>query len=123
MKRTSFYSSIVFFGIVALFATSCAKLKPLSQSNFTVTPSPLETVGKNVPGTVSATFPEKWFNKNAIVTITPVLKFDGNREVTATPYSYQGENISGNRTPVSYTTGGNVTLNFNILYRPFYDHC
>ena len=118
MKRTSFYSSIVFFGIVALFATSCAKLKPLSQSNFTVTPSPLETVGKNVPGTVSATFPEKWFNKNAIVTITPVLKFDGNREVTATPYSYQGENISGNRTPVSYTTGGNVTLNFNILYRP-----
>ena len=50
---------------VALLATSCSsKLKPLSQNNFNVTPSPLETVGNQIPVTVNGTFPENWFNKN-----------------------------------------------------------
>ena len=60
MRKNSFYALLVGLAVVA---TSCSNLKPLSQSNFNATPSPLETVGNNVPVTVNGTFPEKWFNK------------------------------------------------------------
>ncbi|HLW09814.1 MAG TPA: tetratricopeptide repeat protein [Fermentimonas sp.] len=117
MKRISRLFSLMLLVGVALLATSCSsKLKPLSQNNFNVTPSPLETVGNQVPVTVNGTFPEKWFNKNAIVTITPVLKYGDNQEVVGTPYSFQGENISGNRTAVRQNRGANFTINSTFPY-------
>lgn len=119
MNRKSYFLSLVFVCFVVLFTTSCSsKLKPLSQSGFNVTPSPLETVGNQIPVTVNGTFPEKWFHKNATVTITPVLKYAGNKQVTAIPYSYQGENISGNRITIPHNRGGNFTMNFSFPYNP-----
>ncbi|MCE5178634.1 MAG: tetratricopeptide repeat protein [Porphyromonadaceae bacterium] len=118
MNRKSNLLSLLFALTVVLFATSCSsKLKPLSQSNFNVTPSPMETVGNQVPVTVNGTFPEKWFHKNAIVTITPVLKY-GNSELAGTPFSYQGENISGNRVTISNSRGGNFTITSTFPYSP-----
>ncbi|MCE5206493.1 MAG: tetratricopeptide repeat protein [Porphyromonadaceae bacterium] len=117
MNRKSNLLSLLIVVSVVLFATSCSsKLKPLSQNNFNVTPSPLETVGNQIPVTVNGTFPEKWFHKNATLTITPVLKF-GNSEVTGTPFSYQGENISGNRVTISNSRGGNFTISSTFPYR------
>ncbi len=111
MKRVSRLLSFMLVLGVAIFATSCSsKLKPLTQNNFNVTPSPLETVGNQVPVTVNGTFPEKWFNKNAIVTVTPVLKYGDNQEIAGTPYSFQGSNISGNRVTINQDRGGNFTL-------------
>ncbi len=104
---------------VAIFSTSCSnKLKPLNQDNFNVTPSPIETVGNKVPVTVNGTFPEKWFHKNAIVTITPVLKYGNNQEVMGTPYSFQGEKVSGNRVTVPHSRGANMTMNSTFDYVP-----
>ena len=118
MKRKSYFWTLMLVLGVALFTTSCSsKLKPLSQNNFNVTPSPLETVGNQVPVTVNGTFPEKWFHKNGIVTITPILKF-GDREVAGTPYSYQGENISGNRIAIPHSRGANFTMNSSFPYTP-----
>jgi tetratricopeptide (TPR) repeat protein len=118
MNRRTNLLSLVLVLAVALFATSCgSKLKPLSQNNFNVTPSPLETVGMQVPVAISGTFPEGWFRKNAIVTITPILKFDG-REVAGTPHSFQGENVSGNRTAISNRRGGNFTMNSTFNFIP-----
>ena len=118
MKRKSYLLTLILVLGVALFTTSCSsKLKPLSQNNFNVTPSPLETVGNQVPVTVNGTFPEKWFHKNGIVTITPILKF-GDSEVAGTPYSYQGENISGNRIAVPHSRGANFTMNSSFPYTP-----
>src|SRR5690554_1769491 len=118
MKRKSYFWTLMLVLGVALFTTSCSsKLKPLSQNNFNVTPSPLETVGNQVPVTVNGTFPEKWFHKNGIVTITPILKF-GDSEVAGTPYSYQGENISGNRIAVPHSRGANFTMNSSFPYTP-----
>ena len=103
---------------VAFFGTSCSsKLKPLNQNNFNVTPSPMETVGNQVPVTINGTFPEKWFHKNGIVTITPILKY-GDQELAGTPYSFQGENISGNRTTISNSRGGNFTMSSSFPYQP-----
>lgn len=118
MKRRSYFWTLLLVFGVALVTTSCSsKLKPLSQGNFNVTPSPLETVGNQVPVTVNGTFPEKWFHKNGIVTITPILKF-GDREIAGTPYSYQGENISGNRVAVPHSRGANFTMNSSFPYTP-----
>ena len=94
MKRTSRILTLLLIVGVAIFSTSCSnKLKPLNQNNFNVTPSPIETVGNKIPVTINGTFPEKWFHKNAIVTITPVLKYGNNQEVMGTPYSFQGEKV------------------------------
>ncbi len=104
---------------LAIFSTSCSnKLKPLDQNNFNVTPSPIETVGNKIPVTINGTFPEKWFHKNAIVTITPVLKYGNNQEVMGTPYSFQGEKISGNRVTEPQSRGANETMNSTFDYVP-----
>ncbi|MFA5695620.1 MAG: hypothetical protein WC950_09770, partial [Proteiniphilum sp.] len=118
MKKKSFYLSLMLALGVAFFGTSCSsKLKPLNQNNFNVTPSPMETVGNQVPVTINGTFPEKWFHKNGIVTITPILKY-GDQELAGTPYSFQGENISGNRTTISNSRGGNFTMSSSFPYQP-----
>lgn len=118
MKRKSSILALLLIVGVALFSTSCSsKLKPLSQNNFNVTPSPLETVGNQIPVTINGTFPEKWFHKNAIVTVTPVLKY-ANGEVAGTPYSYQGENISGNRITIAQNRGGNFSMNSTFPFSP-----
>lgn len=118
MKRKSNFLTLMLVLGVVLFTISCSsKLKPLSENNFNVTPSPLETVGNQVPVTVNGTFPEKWFHKNGIVTITPILKF-GDKEVAGTPYSYQGENISGNRVTIPHSKGANFTMTSSFPYSP-----
>lgn len=119
MKKTSFYLSFLLLSMVAFFATSCSsKLKPLSGSNFNVTPSPLETVGNQVPVTVNGSFPEKWFNKNAVVNITPVLKYGNGGEAYGEVQSFQGEKVAGNRKSISYARGGNFAMVFTIPYKP-----
>jgi tetratricopeptide (TPR) repeat protein len=119
MKRTSRILTLLLVVGVAIFSTSCSnKLKPLNQNNFNVTPSPIETVGNKIPVTINGTFPEKWFHKNAIVTITPVLKYGNGQEVMGTPYSFQGEKVSGNRVMVPQSRGANVTMNSTFDYIP-----
>ena len=61
----------------ALALTSCSKLGKLSADNFTVTPTPLEAIGGEVPATINGTFPEKYMKKKAVVTVIPVLKYEG----------------------------------------------
>ncbi len=118
MNRKLFNVSLALATAIVLFATSCSSsLKPLSQSNFKVTPSPLETVGMEVPVTVNGTFPEKWFHPNATVTITPVLKYAGNKELKAIPYTYQGEKAAGNGITIPKNKGGNFVMNFKFPYQ------
>lgn len=107
--------------MIALFAVilvSCSsKLTPLSPSLFSVTPSPLEVQGSKIPATVNGKFPEKWFNKNAEITITPVLKW-GISEQLGTPVTYQGENIAGNGIVVSQKQGAPFTIKSQFDYDP-----
>jgi len=74
MNRKSYLLSLLFAVTVVLFTTSCSsKLTPLSQSNFNVTPTPLETVGKQIPVTVNGTFPENGFKKMQRLPLLPYL--------------------------------------------------
>ncbi|MDE5653145.1 MAG: hypothetical protein K2I48_06720, partial [Muribaculaceae bacterium] len=85
MNKSTVFLSL---GALALLAGGCSKKLGNFQSDyFSMRPSPLETVGENVPGTVYATIPAKFMVKNAKVPATPVLQWaDGtNGEVAAPP--------------------------------------
>ena len=114
MRTKLFYALLV---SIVVFTTSCGNLKPLSQSNFRATPSPLETVGNDVPVTVNGTFPEKWFKKKATVKVTPVLKFDGSKEAYANAQSFQGESVAGNAIEIPYKRGANFNMTFNFPFQ------
>lgn len=110
---------ITFLSLAALSAivfTSCSKLGQLNADNVTVTPTPLEAIGNEVPATISATFPEKYMKKNVTLGVTPVLKFDGG-EVTSEGTTFQGEKVQGNGTTVQYKVGGTYTMRANFPYQ------
>ncbi len=110
-------SYVLAFG-VALSLTSCGKkLGQLNADYFTVNPNPLEVVGEKVPATVSAKIPAKYFVKNAEVTVTPYLVYNG-QEVASQPYSFQGEKVRGNNPVISYEYGGTATVPVRFDYVP-----
>ncbi len=97
----------------ALLLTSCSKLGKLSSDNFTVTPTPLEAVGGQVPATINGTFPTKYLKKKAVVTVTPVLKYEGG-EAVGQSATFQGEKVEGNATTIQYKVGGTYTMKANF---------
>lgn len=106
--------------LVTLLAvlTSCAsKMGELSPEYFTVTPQVLEAVGGKVPATINGKFPEKYFNKKAIVEVTPVLRWQGG-EAKGQPATFQGEKVEANNQTIYYKTGGNYTMRTSFDYRP-----
>ena len=97
---------------------SCSsKLGGLSSNYFAVTPQLLEAVNGEVPVTVSGAFPEKFFPKKAVITITPVLKYEGG-SVSGDSYTFIGEKVEGNSQVISYKTGGNFTMKSSFDYVP-----
>ena len=108
-----------FFALAAIFAFSACsgKLTPLSEQYIKADPQPLEAIGGEVPVTISATFPAKWFNKNAVVTVTPVLRY-ATGETWGTSYTFQGEKVKANNQVVSYSSGGNATMRSKYEYKP-----
>ena len=118
MKTKNIYLSLLMLAFIGILGTSCSSsLKPLTPSHFNVTPSPLETVGNEVPATINGVFPEKWFNSHATVVVTPVLKYDG-KEAYGIPYTYQGDKVAGNGIVINKNRGGNVAMNFKFEYEP-----
>ena len=114
MKHSSkLYLSVALASGVLL--TSCNKLGELSADNFTVTPSPLEAVAEKVPVTINGRFPEKYMKKKAVVTVTPVLRYEGG-ETAGQPATFQGEKIQGNDQEISYKVGGNYTMKNTFDY-------
>ncbi|MDD2474757.1 MAG: tetratricopeptide repeat protein [Dysgonamonadaceae bacterium] len=118
MKTKNIYLSLLMLAVIGVLSTSCSSsLKPLTPSHFNVTPTPLETVGNEIPATVNGVFPEKWFNSNATVVITPVLKYAG-KEKQGIPHTYQGDKVAGNGIVINKNRGGNMAMNFKFEYEP-----
>jgi tetratricopeptide (TPR) repeat protein len=108
-----------FFALAAILAFSACsgKLTPLSEQYIKAEPQPLEAIGGEIPVTINATFPAKWFNKNAVVTVTPVLRY-ATGETWGTSYTFQGEKVKANNQAVSYASGGNATMRSTFEYKP-----
>ena len=99
----------------AIVLSSCSKLGKLTEENFTVTPTPLELIGGEIPATINGTFPVKYMKKKAEVTVTPVLKYNGG-EAVGQSATFQGEKVEGNGTTISYKMGGVYTMKTNFTY-------
>ena len=103
--------------VVALMTSCSKKMGELSSDYFTVTPQVLEAVGGKVPATINGKFPEKYFNKKAVVEVTPVLKWNGG-EAKGQSAVFQGEKVEGNDQTISYKAGGSYTMKTSFDYVP-----
>lgn len=102
----------------ALLLTGCnKKMNQFASDYFSTNPDPLEVVGSHVPATVTGSVPQKFFVKNAIVTVTPVLAY-GSATQNGSPVTFQGEKVRGNYPVISYERGGTVTIPVNYVYEP-----
>ena len=110
----------IYLPLVALFVlalSSCGKMGELSSDYFTTNPEVLEAVAGKVPVTINGKFPEKYMKKNAIVEVTPVLKWNGG-EAKGQPATFQGEKVEGTGQTISYKLGGNYTMKASFDYIP-----
>lgn len=110
-----------------LLLGSCSKKLGQFQSDYFATvPTPLETVGEQVPATITGRIPAKFMVKNAKVTATPVLQWQTGKdakgeiyqEAKANPTVFQGVDVRANGQVVDYVNGGTVTIPFSIAYEP-----
>ena len=112
MKKGLFLSLIA----AVVMLASCNKSLP-KPDEITVNPSPLEKVGNKVNAEITGTFPEKKFAKKGVLTVTPVLKFDG-QEVLGDPVTYVGEKAKENGKTVNYKNGGTYKQSCSFDYVP-----
>jgi len=115
MKRI-IYVSLIVLSAVAL--SSCGGLNKMKKEapnvSYQVNPSPLEEHAGQVAMTITGQFPEKYFNKKAVVTATPVLVYEGG-ETAFEPVTLQGESVQENNKVISYA-GGKFTYNGKIEF-------
>ena len=110
-KSLKLFASVMVFAIL----TSCGA--PVQPEKVEVNPSPLTVVGNQVDADITATFPVKKFGKKAVLTVTPVLKYNGT-EAVGQSVTYVGEKAKENGTTVSYKEGGKVSLKASFEYVP-----
>lgn len=108
------YLSFLLMSVLIL--TSCSGKFAPSSDYFNVTPDVLVVEGGKVQATVDGTFPAKSFPSKAIVTITPVLKYDGG-EALGTPITLQGAKAKANNKVIS-KEGGSFTTSSTFNYIP-----
>ena len=113
MKKTSLLLSLM----IALFCSCSSKMGELPADYFTVTPQVMEVVGSEIPVTIDGKFPAKFFNKKSVLTITPVLKYEGG-SATAESVVFQGEKVRGNNRTILYDKGGSFTMKMSFDYIP-----
>ena len=102
MKKSLFFASVVAIALL----TSCGTV--VQPEQISVNPSPLTVVGDQVEAEITGTFPVKKFAKNAVLTVTPVLKYNGGEAVSKSVV-YVGEKAKENGQVVSYKEGGKYT--------------
>ena len=108
----------LFLGLIAaaVVLASCNKTLP-SPEQISVNPNPLEKVGGKVNAEITGTFPQKKFAKKGVLTVTPVLKYDG-KEALGEPVTYVGEKAKENGKTVSYKNGGKYSQSCSFDYVP-----
>jgi len=105
--------------LAAAFLASCSGLnkmkKEAGEIKYEVTPKVLEAHGGMVNVTIKGTFPEKYFNKKATLTVTPVLTYGGGETAFDKVQVLQGEKVAANNKVITYT-GGDFTYTSVIPY-------
>lgn len=82
---------------------------------YKVTPEVLEEQGDQVAIKIDVKYPAKYFNKKAVLTATPVLKY-ANGETAFAPKTVQGESVEANNQKITYATGGSVSYDGKVPF-------
>jgi len=105
--------------IAAMFLVSCGGLKKMldnaSTVKFEANPKVLEMNGGFVNFTLTGTFPAEYFDRSALITLTPCLKYNG-IEKNLDPIVLQGEDVQANNKVINYLTGGQFSQTFKVAY-------
>ena len=105
--------------LAAAVLSSCGGLnkmvKEADQVGYKVTPEVLEMHGGEVDVTVDVNYPAKYFNKKAVVTLTPVLRYEGG-EKELEPLVLQGQDVTENNKPISFDNGGKASFSGTFEY-------
>ncbi|MCK4663412.1 MAG: hypothetical protein KAT68_11140 [Bacteroidales bacterium] len=118
MKKSNInYLVTVLLSVVIL--SSCGGLskmvKMAPEVRYSVSPEILEMHADSVEITLNGSFPAKYFNKNAELTVTPVLKYDKG-EVLFASKQLQGDAVQANNTVISSVSGGSFSHTAKIAY-------
>ncbi len=111
MKKNFFFMALM----AAVLLSSCGA--PVQPEQISVNPNPLAVVGNKVNAQITGTFPTKKFAKNAVLVVTPVLKYNGT-EVLGQPVTYVGERVKENGKMVSYKNGGTYSQTATFDFVP-----
>ena len=110
-KSLKIFASVMAIAIL----TSCGTA--VQPESVKVNPDPLVVVGDKVEADITGTFPVKKFSKNAILTVTPVLVYEGG-EAVGKSYTFVGEKAKENGTTISYKEGGKFAIKASFDYVP-----
>jgi Tfp pilus assembly protein PilF len=118
MKKVTF-NYLVSFVIAVFFLASCSGLEKMAdrakELSNNVTPNPLEMHAEKVPVKIAGTIPPKYFDKKAILVVTPVLKYNTG-EYTLKTKTLQGEKVEDNNPVIPYKEGGSFSYEDTIPY-------
>ena len=111
--------NIAIFILAAAVLSSCGGLNKMVKDSalvdYNVTPEVLEMHGGEVDMTIDVNYPAKYFNKKAVVTLTPVVRYEGG-ETSLDPLVLQGEDATDNYKLISYDGGGKASLTTTFTY-------
>lgn len=113
------FKNFALFILATAVLSSCGGLnkmvKNADQVSYQVTPEVLEMHGGEVPVTVDVQYPAKYFNKKAVLTLTPVVRYeDGETELE--PLVLQGEDVTENNKVIAFDAGGSAKVSDSFEY-------
>jgi tetratricopeptide (TPR) repeat protein len=107
--------------LAAVLMSGCSSLDKMKKNanlvKYEITPKVLETHAGIVAAQVKATYPEKYFDKNTTLKITPVLVYEGGETAFDELLFAQGEKVLANNKSVSWT-GGTINWSGDVNYIP-----
>lgn len=114
MKKLNY---LALFTFAVLVLSSCGGLNKMqemaSDVSYTVTPELLEEHGDKVDVKIDVKYPAKYMNKNAILTATPVLIYEGG-ETAYEAKKLQGEAVEANNQVINSKTGGSLSYTGSV---------
>jgi tetratricopeptide (TPR) repeat protein len=118
MKKNNLSLFATLLAVIVL--SSCGGLNKMKEKaknlGYTLTPNPLEVKGGEVEASVTGKIPPKYFNKKAVLVVTPALAYTGG-EAAYKSITLQGEKIAGNEKQIKYKEGGSYTITDKIPYK------
>ena len=86
-----------------------------NEVSFNCVPEVLVLNNGNVDAAITVSFPEKYFDAEAVLRVTPVVVFEGGEVAGAAQY-FQGTKVDDNYTVIDRANGGQYTMNVSFPY-------